>query len=80
MKLFVMVAVSLFSGSPGPMQLFAYPSLEACEAGRKEAAAAVLAPPVIPGFDIWTKCVEVDREIKPQADPKHRDPKSEKRS
>jgi hypothetical protein len=78
MKLFVLLIVTFFNNAPRDMGTFPYTSLEKCEEGRKEAQAELHKPPVIPGLEFWTTCVEVTREVKPQFDPKHRDPKSEK--
>lgn len=80
MKLIVLVFVSLFNGSVRDMAAFPYTSLEACEEGRKEAAAELVKPPVIPGLEFRTTCVDMGAGLKPQVDPAHRDPKSERRS
>lgn len=80
MKLFVLVVVAFMQDTPTLIESFPYTSLEACEGGRKEAAAELLKPPVVPGLEFWTHCLEVNRDVKPQLDPKHRDPKSERRS
>lgn len=70
MKLYVLIVVALMGDDPVNLGIFPYTSLEACEAERKKAAAEVLKPPVIPGFDFWTECREVVRDpLKPQSKP-----------
>lgn len=66
MKLIILVAVALMGDKPVNFGVFPMESMEACRAEQKKAADAVKEPPVVPGFDIWTRCLEVDRSTLPQ--------------
>lgn len=75
MKLFVLVALAFLGDKPMPPHAFLYTDIELCEAARGAIAADV--KKAVPEATVWSECREVKADIKPQADPKFRDPKSE---
>lgn len=75
----IMVVIAFAGEVPVTSKIFTMPldkDLAYYEAERVEMAKAG----AVHGVEVWTACLEVKREMKPQADPKHRDPESEKRS
>lgn len=79
LKFIVMVAIAFQGEFVVGSKIFVMPpdkDLTYCEAERGEMAKAAAER----GYEMWTSCLEVSREVKPQSDPKHRDPKSELRS
>jgi hypothetical protein len=79
MKIVILVAMAFMGDIPLQPKAFPYTDMATCEAGRADLAKEFkeTAPP---GLTVWSRCVETDRDMKPQVDPKHRDPKSEVRS
>lgn len=76
MKLIVLAVLVLMNDAPLTAKLFVGADMAECEAGRAKLEKEFKDS----GMAVWSKCIEVDRDLKPQVDPKHRDPKSEKRS
>jgi hypothetical protein len=77
MKIFIFVAMLFVEGVPVRADVIPQPSAEACATSRATFAQQAKTAEL----DVWFgECTEVQRDLKPQADPKHRDPKSEKRS
>lgn len=75
----IMIVIAFMGDVPVGSKIFNMPiekDLAYCEAERIEVAKAGEAR----GVEIWSACLEVKRDVKPQAKPKHSDPKSEVKS
>lgn len=77
MKIFMTVAILFMGDTPMQGRVLLFIDAETCKAGRAEFAAGAKAK----DLDVWMdECREVTRDLKPQANPKHRDLKSEVKS
>jgi hypothetical protein len=76
MKLIVLAVLVLMNDAPLTAKAFVGTDPAECEASRARLEKEFKDS----GMVVWSRCIEVDRDVKPQVDPKHRDPKSEKTS
>lgn len=76
MKFIILVVILFVDGAPINKGVWIGTDLAECEKARARAVESVKDSPLTE----WSRCIEIERGVKPQVDPKHRDPQSERKS